>query len=45
MIEDSDRYVEEHKNDYLEDKSAADEFMDGNDDSGKTKTKSKKGKK
>jgi hypothetical protein len=52
MIEDSDRYVEEHKNDYLEDKSAVDEFISGNDattqdqetntDSDK---KSKKGKK
>ncbi len=48
MIEDSDRYVEEHKNDYLEDKSAVDEFMSGNDDAktdNKSKSKSKKGKK
>ena len=42
MIEDSDRYVEEHKNEYLEDKSAVDEFMSGEEDTNK---KSKKGKK
>ena len=43
MIEDSDRYVEEHKNDYVEDKSAVDEFMKGEETV--AETKSKKGKK
>ncbi len=31
MIEDSDRYAEDHKNDYIEDKTAIDEFMSGDD--------------
>lgn len=44
MIEDSDRYAEEHQNDFTEDKSAVDEFMNDekNNDGGKKSNKGKK---